>query len=64
MDQPTPETARSDVPCLNLRNKGMYHGSDEDDGMSWCCNTQDSFGPDGLPTGKTECCKTRSCYVG
>jgi hypothetical protein len=64
MDEPTPETARSDVPCLNLRNKGMYHGSDEDDGMSWCCNTQDSFGPDGLPTGKTECCKTRSCYVG
>jgi len=64
MDEPTPETARSDAPCLNLRNKGMYHGSDEDDGMSWCCNTQDSFGPDGLPTGKTECCKTRSCYVG
>lgn len=64
MDEPTPELARSETPCLNLRNKGMYHGSDEDDGLSWCCSTQESFGPDGLPTGKTECCKGRSCYVG
>jgi hypothetical protein len=64
MNEPAPEVSRAEIPCLNLRSKGMYHGSDEDDGMFWCCNTQESFGPDGAPTGKTECCKGRACYVG
>ena len=30
----------------------MYHGSDEDDGIFWCCKTQESFGPDGQPPPK------------
>lgn len=56
--------ARSETPCRNLRNKAMYYGAEDEDGAYWCAQTQDSFGPDGAPTGKTECCSGRSCYVG
>lgn len=32
-------------------------------GIFWCGKTQDSFGPDGKPVGKMECCAERPCYV-
>ena len=57
------------VPCRNLRSKEMYYQSpgQEDDpyssGLCWCTRTQESFGPDGAPAGKGECCAGRSCYV-
>lgn len=63
----SPETRPS---CHNLRSKEMFHQSfgQEDDafssGLYWCAKTQEAFGPDGQATGKTECCKGRSCYVG
>jgi hypothetical protein len=44
-----------------------YHGQVEDQfasGVYWCSKTQENFGPDGEPAGKTDCCAGRSCYVG
>ena len=65
----TPETkAQFQIPCRNLRCKEMYYHGQEEDGFSsgifWCSKTQEGFGPDGQPTGKTECCAGRTCYVG
>lgn len=56
--------------CQRLRSKEMYHsrsGGTEDEfasGVYWCMKTQEAFGPDGEPAGKTECCPGRSCYLG
>ena len=51
-----------------MRCKEMYyHGQQEDEyasGIYWCSKTQENFGPDGQPVGKTDCCAGRSCYVG
>ena len=46
----------------------MYYayGEAEDEcssGCYWCGKTQESFGPDGEPAGKAECCNGRQCYV-
>ena len=66
----TTETPSSklELPCRNLRCKEMYyHGNPGDafaSGAYWCSRTQENFGPDGEPAGKTECCAGRSCYVG
>jgi hypothetical protein len=62
-------TAASGTLCQNCRSKEMYHSSpgQEDDqfssGIYWCAKTQDAFGPDGQPAGKSECCAGRSCYI-
>jgi hypothetical protein len=63
-------TAQFQVPCRNLRNKEMYHqpaGQEEDQfssGLCWCIRTHESFGPDGQPVSKQECCAGRACYGG
>ena len=44
-----------------------YQGQVEDEfasGVYWCSKTQENFGPDGEPAGKSDCCAGRSCYVG
>jgi len=47
----------------------MYYqspGQDEDEfssGAYWCMKTQESFGPDGQPAGKIDCCAARACYI-
>lgn len=57
------------IPCRHLRSKEMYHQSygQEDDefssGLYTCMKTQENFGPDGQPVGKTECCSGRSCHL-
>jgi hypothetical protein len=62
-------SAKFEVRCRHLRNKEMYyhsHGQEEDEfasGIHWCAKTQEAFGPDGEPTGKTDCCAGRACYV-
>jgi hypothetical protein len=62
-------TTASGSPCQYCRSKEMYHsppGQEEDpfsSGIYWCAKTQDAFGPDGLPAGKSECCTGRSCYI-
>ena len=46
----------------------MYHQSpgQEDDqfcsGLYWCNRTHETFGPDGQPVSKAECCATRVCF--
>lgn len=60
--------AAAAVPCRNLRSKEMFYepyGAPEDQfssGIYWCGKTQENFGPDGEPCGKSECCAQRSCY--
>ena len=58
---------RVKLACRNLRCKEMfYHGNQDDEyasGAYWCCRTHETFGPDGEPVGKAECCAGRSCYV-
>lgn len=57
------------LPCKYLRNKEMYYqdsGQSYDEfasGIYWCTKTQEGFGPDGDPAGKTECCSKRPCYI-
>jgi hypothetical protein len=65
-----PENApRLHTPCRYLRNKEMHYQSpgQEDDpfasGIHSCAKTQEAFGPDNEPAGKTECCAGRVCYV-
>jgi hypothetical protein len=67
----SPETPPQRQPaCQKLRSKEMFYYSagDEDDqyssGIYWCLKTNEGFGPDGQPAGRTECCPGRSCYVG
>ena len=54
--------------CPNLRSKEMYHqapGPDDDQfssGLFWCARTQESFGPDGQPVSKGDCCNGRQCF--
>ena len=62
MDPNQVET-KLEFPCRNLRSKSMYYQAEDDDGIFWCAQTQESVGPDGAPTGKTECCNGRACYV-
>jgi len=57
------EAAEGQFPCRNLRGKAMYYQAEDDDGIFWCAQTQENVGPDGAPTGKTECCTGRACYV-
>jgi hypothetical protein len=68
MDAPETSAPQLPAPCRNLRCKEMYyHGQVEDEfasGVYWCSKTQENFGPDGEPAGKTDCCAGRSCYVG
>ena len=59
------------MPCRNLRSKEMYQcaaGEQEDEnyasGAYWCLKSHETFGPDGEPVGKAECCASRKCYVG
>lgn len=65
----SPQNADLALPCRNLRSKEMYYqpaGQEEDEfasGIFWCCRTQESFGPDGQPIGKRECCAGRGCFV-
>jgi len=55
--------------CRHLRSKEMYYQApeQEDDefssGVYWCGKTQETFGPDGEPCGKSECCSGRACWV-
>ena len=57
------------IPCRHLRNKEMYHqdlGQEEDQyssGLFWCGKTHESFGPDGQPVGKNDCCAGRTCHI-
>jgi hypothetical protein len=41
-------------------------GAESDDVFTsdtfWCARTQEAFGPDGAPAGKSECQCERSCY--
>jgi len=63
------ETFNLSLPCRHLRSKEMYYEStgQEDNPFSnaiyWCTQTQENFGPDGLPCGKTECCAGRVCHL-
>jgi len=61
-------SAELQAHCRHLRCKEMYYqGNQEDEyasGAYWCSQTQENFGPDGEPAGKTECCAGRTCYVG
>ena len=56
------------APCRHLRSKEMFYepyGAPEDQfssGVYWCGKTQEPFGPDGEPCGKSECCGQRSCF--
>jgi len=66
----TPENSSTSKPrCRHLRNKEMYyqaHGQEDDEfasGIHWCAKTQESFGPDGQPADKVDCCAGRTCYV-
>lgn len=72
-DNPDPasaSTARFQIPCPNLRSKEMFYQApgQEDDafssGLYWCSRTQETFGPDGQPVGKAECCAGRACFGG
>jgi hypothetical protein len=55
--------------CRHLRSKEMYYqapGQMDDEfssGVYWCGKTQETFGPDGEPVGKTECCSGRNCCL-
>ena len=55
------------IPCRHLRNKEMYYQAAEDDefasGIHWCGKTHESFGPDGEPVSKKDCCEGRACYL-
>jgi hypothetical protein len=64
MEQDAASAFTPDWPCRNLRSKSMYYQGEDDDGLFWCAQTQENTGPDGAPTGKTECCHGRCCYVG
>lgn len=59
-------TGELKIPCRSLRSKEMYyHGSETDEfssGLFWCQKTHESFGPDGQPAAKPECCGNRACY--
>jgi len=61
------EPAGFEIPCRNLRNKEMYYQAPEEDeyasGIFWCGKTHESFGPDGEPVSKKQCCEGRSCYL-
>jgi len=61
-------SAELQAHCRHLRCKEMYYqGNQEDEyasGAYWCSQTQENFGPDGEPAGKTECCAGRTWYVG
>jgi hypothetical protein len=65
-----PSTPHRHTPCRHLRNKEMHYqvpGQEDDEfssGVHWCSQTQEAFGPDGQPTGKTDCCPSRQCYAG
>ncbi len=56
------------LPCRYLRNKEMYYqapGQEDDEfssGVYWCGKSQESFGPDGKPADKAECCASRPCF--
>ena len=73
MNEPTSEgTSQESVgtPCHHLRSKEMYYqdyGQADDafsSGIYWCGKTQENFGPDGEPCGKSNCCSGRACYAG
>jgi hypothetical protein len=63
------ETQQPQLPCRHIRSKEMYYQgfTQEDDqfssGLYWCTKTHESFGPDGQPVGKTECCHARTCFL-
>ena len=61
------ESAGFEIPCRNLRSKEMYYEASEDDefasGIYWCTKTHESFGPDGEPVAKKQCCEGRLCYI-
>lgn len=69
-DTASPLASRFQIPCPNLRSKEMFYMSpgQEDDafssGLYWCTRTQETFGPDGQPVGKIECCAGRACFGG
>lgn len=62
-----PETPALDLPCRYLRSKEMYYEGAADDefasGIYWCNRTSESFGPDGEPCDKKQCCANRTCFV-
>jgi hypothetical protein len=65
----TESAPQFEIACLNLRSKEMYHqaaGQEEDQfcsGLYWCGRTNETFGPDGQPVGKSECSGGRPCYA-
>jgi hypothetical protein len=60
--------AEIQIPCRCLRSKEMYHqalGQEDDQcssGLFWCTRTHETFGPDGQPVSKHECCTGRGCF--
>ena len=62
-------TSRVKAFCRHLRSKEMYYAPDaqqEDEfssGLYWCLKTQESFGPDGEPAGRRDCCQGRACFL-
>ena len=67
---PSNPSTRLRMTCPKLRSKEMYHetpGQDDEafaSGLFWCMKTHETFGPDGQPAGKEECCEGRGCYGG
>lgn len=68
--QPLKSSPPLQLLCRNLRCKEMFYQEalPENDPFAsdifWCSKTQESFGPDGEPAGKKECCAGRACFVG
>jgi hypothetical protein len=64
------QALKSQAHCRFLRSKEMYYQADrrEDDpfssGLYWCMQTHETFGPDGQPVGKQDCCAGRGCFGG
>jgi hypothetical protein len=65
---PSDEALSPQFPCQHLRSKEMYYQAfgQEDDafasGIYWCLRTHESYGPDGEPAGRKECCDGRDCF--
>ncbi len=70
MNNQSEEVTHLRIPCRHLRSKEMfYHGEGPEhepyaSDAFWCTKTHETFGPDGQPAVKVQCCAGRSCFVG